>query len=569
MRVLGISSDLWLSSAALVEDGRVVAAAAEERFSRQKLSRAFPAGAIAWCLEHAGIGLGEVDRVAVPWNVGAHLRAASGRWTAVPRWRGEYLATIPAGLARLAGHPEIERVETRLAGPELDARVVYVDHHEAHAAAAFYLSPFERAAVLTVDGKGEEETATLGRAEGRSIEKLHAVHMPHSLGLFYGAFTQFLGFRPDSDEWKVMALASYGTPGTDLHEKVRAMVELRDDGGFELDLSYFTYYLHDNLRPFLYSPKLEEALGPARRRDSELGSAHHDLARAVQEVFEETCAHMLGHLHRRTGERDVVVAGGAAMNSVYNGRILRTTPFERAFVPSCPDDSGTSVGAALAVCFGEEPACERHEHRHNFWGPSFSDAEVRETIARYKLPARRLADPAGEAARRLADGQILGWFQGAMEFGQRALGHRSILADPRDTRAKDRVNLAVKYREAFRPFAPAVLAERAEEWFDLEPGVRVPFMEKVYPVREERRAAIPAVTHVDGSGRLQTVTREESPRFHELIRRFEEATGVPVVLNTSFNLNGEPIVCTPTDAIRTFYSCGLDALVLGDHLLEK
>ena len=546
----------------------MVAAAAEERFNRQKMSTVFPHQAIDYCLSAAGCDLEEIDRIAVPWNPGAHIRSASSRYTGTLRWRGEYLVNTPGALLRQLGSPEVTGVEELFYTEKGETRISFVNHHMAHAASAFFLSPFERAAILTVDGRGEDQTSTWCVGRGSQIEKLQAVDLPHSLGLMYGTFTQYLGFRPDSDEWKVMALASYAGGGNEYDPRVRGLVNLLDDGRFELDLSYFSYYLFDR-QPTMYTSKFVDMLGPPRARDAPIEQRHSDIAGALQRVFEETCTHMLNHLHTLTGESRVAVAGGSTMNSVYNAKIQDTTPFEQVFVPSCPDDSGVSIGAALYVYHRLLGGEERHHPEHNYWGPCYSSKEIEETLRKYQIPAKPHDDIALVAARLLSEGKLVGWFQGAMEFGQRALGNRSILGDPRDAGTKDRVNAAVKYREGFRPFAPAVLEEYANEYFELPQGVTVPFMEKVYPVRPSKRDLIPAVVHVDGTGRLQTVSKHTNPEFYNLIRHFAELTQVPVVLNTSFNLNGEPIVCSPTDAIRTFYSCGLDALVLGRWLVQK
>lgn len=569
MKILGVGADVLISSAAVIEDGRVVVAVAEERLNRQKMSRVFPDQAIAYCLRRANCKLDAIDHVAVAWNPGVHIRSASSRYTHTQRWRGEYLASIPGALLNHLGDSvEVDQVDEliRMAGG--NTRITFVNHHMAHGACAFYLSSFSKAAILTVDGRGERETTTWCVGQENQIEKLQAVYLPHSLGLMYGTFTQYLGFRPDSDEWKLMALASYGEEGNPYYPRTRALVNLLDDGRFEMDLSYFSYYLFDK-QPTMYTSKLQELLGPPRSSDDSIEQRHCDIAWALQRVFEETCTHMLVRLHAMTGESRLAVAGGAVMNSVYNGKISETTHFKEVFVPPCPDDTGVSVGAALYAYHCLLGGQKREAVEHNYWGPSYSTEEIEETLSKYKIRAERHNDIAHVTARLLTEGKLIGWFQGAMEFGQRALGNRSILADPRDARAKDQVNTAVKYRESFRPFAPAVLEECAHEYFELPKGVTVPFMEKVYPVRPGKRELIPAVVHVDRTGRLQTVSRRDNPRFYDLIRYFGELTGVPVVLNTSFNLNREPIVCSPTDAIRTFYSCGLDALVLDQYLVRK
>jgi carbamoyltransferase len=568
MKILGIGDDVWISSAALIEDGYVVAAAPEERFNRRKMSKVFPDRAIDFCLRQAGCGLDVVERIVVAWNPGAHIRSASSRYIGTPRWRGEYLVNVPGNILSQFGSPEVNGMAEHIHMTGRDTRIDFVNHHLAHAASAFFPSPFDKAAILTVDGRGEEETCTWSLAQDNQIKKLQAVYMPHSLGLMYGTFTEYLGFRPHSDEWKVMALAPYGKKGNAYYPRIRALVNLLDDGRFELDLSYFAYYFFDR-QPTMYTSKLTELLGPSRNRSDSIEQRHCDIAWTLQQVFEETFAHMLVRLHSLTGESRLAIAGGCAMNSVYNGKIAETSPFKEVFISSCPDDSGVSVGAALYGYHCLLGGQKRYVQEHNYWGPSYSTKEIEDTLRKYKIRAEYHNDIVREAARLLSKGKLMGWFQGAMEFGQRALGNRSILADPRDAHVKDLVNAAVKYRESFRPFAPAILEERAREYCELPPGVTVPFMEKVYPVRPDKRELIPAVVHVDGTARLQTVSRQTNPRFYDLIWYFGQLTGVPVLLNTSFNLNGEPIVCSPTDAIRTFYSCGLDALVLGDYLVLK
>jgi len=553
----------------LIEDGRIVAGAAEERFNRQKMSNAFPEQAIAYCLKEAGCTLDSIDHIAVAWNPGVHITSASRRFTRNMRWRGEYLSSVPAELLDLQDHPQVTGIEQIIHLSDSDTRVTFVDHHLSHAANAFLLSPFADAAILTADGRGEEETCTFCVGHDNRIEKLHSVNLPHSIGLLYGVITEFLGFRPHSDEWKVMALASYGKEkGNKYRSLVRSLIELYADGSFEMDLSYFTYYMFDN-KPTMYTSKLVELLGHARRRDDPIEQRHYDIAMAMQQVFEETFTHMLSRLHEETGLSNLAFSGGCVMNSVYNGKVLEVTPFDNVFISSCPDDSGVSIGAALYLYNCLEDRKERYTQDHNFYGPEYSSSEIEQTLKGFKIPYEYHEEIGKVGAELLANGTLLGWFQGKMEFGQRALGSRSILADPRDIRSKELVNLAVKYREAFRPFAPAILEEQAHSWFEMPAGERVPYMEKVYPVRPEKRDLIPAVVHVDGTGRLQTVSKESNPRFHSIIEEFNKLTGVPVILNTSFNLNGEPIVNNPVDAIRTFFSCGLDALFLDHFLIRK
>lgn len=570
MLVLGIASDLWISSAALVRDGAVVAAACEERFNRIKKYRGFPHKAVDYCLRQEGVTLEDLDLIVSGWNPLLHLEALHTRFSSTARWRAEYLYAIPNHVMQHARAFPTGPVEERFGS--LKAPLVHVDHQMAHAANAFYLSPFDEAAVLTADGRGERQTTLFALGNDTGLTTLNEVLYPHSLGLLYGLVTQYLGFRPDSDEWKVMALAAYADDVDDHYYNVlRDVVELRRDGTYRIDLSMCGYHQPDVYGGRFYTSDFEEAIGlPPRTPNEPLAQAHYRLSRALQQVFEETMNAALRALHAETDQDCVVLGGGCMMNSLYNGKIARQTPFKEVFISSCPDDSGISVGAALwgYYHYTESSQAQRPAHQHNYWGPSFDD-EVEETLKRYGLEGQHLPDPPRKAAELLAEGRLLGWYQGAMEFGHRALGNRSILGDPRDVSVKDAVNRAVKYRESFRPFAPAILAERASEFFEMEEGERVPFMEKVYPVRRNVRDQIPAVVHEDGTGRVQTVQRSDNSRFYDLIQHFAALTGVPIVLNTSFNLNGEPIVCTPTDAIRTFFSCGLDVLILGEHLIRK
>jgi carbamoyltransferase len=567
-KILGIAPDMWISSAALLVDGKVVAAAPEERFNRQKMSRAFPARAIEYCLSEAGCRLEDIDLIAIPWNPGSAIRSASSRYIQAPQWRGDYLYAFAAGILNMRGNPVVTGIEEIINSPQGDSRIVFIDHHQSHVASTYFASPFERAAVLTIDGRGEDESCTWNLAEGSKIEKLSATVWPHSLGLVYSTITEFLGFAPHTDEWKVMALAAYGKETSKYLSAMRGLVEMKENGDFEVDLSYFSYFLFDK-QPTLYCDKLVRLLGAPRQKDAPVEERHFDIAWALQKVFEDCVAYILEKLHAATGCNDLALAGGSAMNSVFNGKIADLSPFERVYVPPWPDDSGVSIGAALWAYHEKFENPIRVKQQGAYLGPSYDTQDIGELLKSYKLAAVHEDDIAVAVARLLADGKLVGWFQGRMEFGQRALGNRSILADPRDPETTNIVNKAVKFREAFRPFAPAILEEATEDYFELPTGTRVPFMEKVFPVNVEKRKEIPAVVFIDGSGRLQTVSKDTNPRFHRLISAFKDITGVPVVLNTSFNLNGEPIVCNPTDAIRTFHSCGLDALAMEDWLIVK
>ncbi len=567
MKILGICSDIFITSAVLIDDGKVVAGVAEERLLRQKMYRGFPMKAVRFCLKEAGCSLEDIDCIALGWNPGLHLKSSSLRFGSVVRWRGELLHSIPHALLSLSKTNDVDFVDQTLKQNGKEIKIIYVTHHQSHAANAFYISPFKDSAILTIDGRGEEDTAGFFVGRDNKIEELKLVKLPHSLGLFYGTFTDFLGFTPHSDEWKVMALAARHFEKNKYYEKVKKLITLLPDGTFELDLRYFSYYLGD--RDHWYSNKFVELFGQPRGDEDELTDDHYELAEALQLVSEEAVVHMLNWLHKETKMENIVVSGGFFMNSVFNGKILEKTKFKKVFISSCPDDSGTSLGAALYVYNHIYGNRKRQEQVHNYYGPQFSDEEIKKTLEKYKIPYSYVEDIENQTAQLIDKGSIVGWFQGRMEFGQRALGNRSILADPRDPKMKDKVNSAVKYREAFRPFAPSILEERVAEYFECDKGDRVPFMEKVFMIRAEKQKLIPAVTHIDGSGRLQTVNEEINPRYYKLISEFGKLSGIPIVLNTSFNLKGEAIVCTPTDALRTFFSCGLDALVLGNYLITK
>lgn len=566
MNVLGVCHDVLICAAALVRDGRVVSAIPEERLDRVKQSRIFPTLAIKKCIAMGGLALADVDEVAIAWNPGIDLETIPGGFL-TRRWRTEHLSQVPARFMQLLGTGAADEIS--ISGAAKDApRITFINHYDAHVGHAFFGSPFDEAAILILDGRAERQTSLLARGRGTKVEKLAEVKFPHSLGLFYGTITQMLGFKPDGDEWKVMALASYASGDNEFYGTLKELVTVHDDGTFEMALDHFEYMNFFDRR--MYSDKLAAKIGPPRKSHEPLGERHYAIAAAMQRVFEETVTKILHRLHARTGIDNVVVGGGCFMNSVYNGKITEQTPFKELYLGSAPDDSGTAVGAALWLDAQRTGKRSPTPILDNYWGPEWSDAECLDVVRRFRLPGVEVvSDPAARAADDLAGGKILGWFQGRMEFGQRALGNRSILLDPRRKDGKDVVNAAIKFRESFRPFAPAILLEKTPEWFECAPGTKVPFMERVLQFREGKRDVVPAVVHIDGSGRLQTVDKNSSPRYHALISAFEKLTGVPIVLNTSFNLNGEAIVCAPEDAIRTFYTCALDVLYLGNVRITK
>ncbi len=561
MKILGInhSND---AAAALVVDGRVIAASQEERFSRIKHDSSFPDKAIDFCLKMQGLKLADLDAVAFFWNPGIHAEAPSRRMTASIRHHLEFLYGVPSRLiARMGEHVKsIDQTVHLASGKKL--AIHYVTHHLCHAAAAFFTSPFEEAAILTADGYGERQSTTIYRGRGAALEELAEVDFPHSIGSLYAALTDYLGFRANSGEGKVMGLASYGHD-SEYVGKLRKLITL-SDRGFELDLSYFEYF-HE--RPHRYSDKLVALLGPPRPPEGAVDKRHEDISFALQTVTEEAMLH-LGRMARKlTGVKNLCVAGGVALNCVANGRLARETDFEKFFFYPAAGDTGTSVGAALVVEHILGGGQRSMEVASEYLGQGFTRDQVKAVLDRGQLRYQALKDPELTAARMIADGLIIAWFQGRAEFGPRALGNRSILADPRRKDMKDLLNATVKFREPFRPYAPSVLEEACGTYFGSD--VPSPYMLRAYPTRPEMIEVLPAITHVDGTARVQTVNRQQNPRYYRLIEAFGRITGVPCVLNTSFNIRGEPIINTVDEAIKCLMTTGLDALFVEDFLVVK
>jgi len=571
--ILGLNAFHGDAAAALVIDGELVAAAEEERFNRIKHVAGFPALAAAWCLRDAGLEPRALDHVAIGRdpraNLGPKVRQTTRRLRN-PRYVVERLRSM-----RSVTGTKDELARALSTPPDaLLAEFHRVEHHLAHAASAFFVSPFDEAAVLTLDGFGDFASALLAHGRGNRLEVLDRVTFPHSLGIYYTAITQWLGFPKYGDEGKVMGLAPYGDP--EVHrERMRELVRL--DGLFELDLDYFTHHVQGVDMTWaagsptigrIFSSRLEDAFGPAREPGSELAKHHEDVAAALQAVLEEAYLHLVREAHRRTGSANLCLAGGVALNAVANGRIRPETPFEEVYVQPAAGDSGIAVGAAYHVWNNELGRPRGFVMEHAYTGPHYSDDECAQALREAGLEPERLDDDAlfRTVAERIADGDVVGWFQGRMEFGPRALGNRSIVTDPRRHDMKDTLNARIKHRERFRPFAPSVLAEKAGEWY--EQDYTSPFMILVYKTRPEKRGEIPAVNHVDDTGRLQTVEERVAPRYHRLIAEFARLTGVPIVLNTSFNEN-EPIVMTPREAVETFLKTRMDVLVLGNNLVRR
>ena len=578
MHILGINAYHGNASAAILSDGRLIAAVEEERFNRVKYAAGFPAAAIRYCLEAAGITLAQVDHIAIPRNPWARLGTKLWYALKMPAFARERAKV----LARFVGIPEALGQAFDFSPDRIRARYHRVEHHQAHLASAFFVSPFDHAALLSADGLGDFASTMWGAGHGHRMDIHGAIAFPHSLGMYYTAVSQYLGFRKFGDEYKVMGLAAYGEPA--YLDEFRRMVRTNGGVGFRLGLDYFQHHRtgpemtwrEADKTPELgamFSGYMAQRLGPARDPGARVEKAQRDAAASLQARLEEVLFDMLRALHARTKQKAICLAGGVAFNCVANGKIFDETPFEQIFVQPAAGDAGLAVGAAFFVHHQILGHPRSFVMEHAYWGPGYTREQVRAAVAASRLRSEgmEISEPseemiAKEAAREIAAGKIVGWFQGRAEWGPRALGNRSIVADPRRADMKDILNARIKHREMFRPFAPSILAESTGGYF--EKSYPSPFMTQAYQVRPEKRAAIPAPTHVDGTGRLQTVTQETNPRYWRLIREFADLTGVPVVLNTSFNDN-EPIVCRPEEAIDCFLRTKMDVLVLGDVLVRK
>ena len=562
-----------------MRDGKLVAAAEEERFRRVKHWAGFPSKAIDYCLREAGLRLRDIDHVAFNQNSRANLLRKIA-YLVIKRPNPALVVRRLQNRQSRADLPSL--LERAYPGETLRAELHRVEHHLAHLSSAFHVSPFDRAVVASIDGFGDFSSAAWGTGAGCTISIEGRVFFPHSLGIFYQAITQYLGFPHYGDEYKVMGLAPYGMPA--YLNVMRNIVRLLPGGGFELDLQFFRHHRENvpyqwaNGSPTfgdLFSAVLEEVLGPRRNSSEPLDQRHRDIARSAQAMYEEAFFHLLEPIQKRSGLIDLALAGGCAMNSVANGKVRRMTPFRHVYVQAAAGDAGGAIGSAFAIwhklggerCFVMD---------HAFWGPAFDEREISKLLAEYQSGISAAGCKLDEihdevvlcrrTAAAIADGNVVGWFQGRMEWGPRALGNRSILCDPRRSDMKALLNAKIKRRKSFRPFAPSVLEEAVPEWF--EESDAVPFMMQVFQIRTEKRGLIPAVTHVDGSGRLQTVSRRTNPRYYRLIESYRDLTEVPMVLNTSFNEN-EPVVCDAKEALDCFLRTRMDVLVLGNTVLYR
>ena len=590
MNILGISAFYHDSAAALVRDGKIVAAAQEERFSRKKHDARFPINAVKYCLAEGGVESGQLDAVAFyDKPITKFNRILETYMSVAPRGLKSFMMAIPLWLREKLWIPLDVEIALEKAGVDSRAQMFFPEHHESHAASAFFPSPFQSAAILTVDGVGEWATSTIAHGKDNRVEILGELHFPHSLGLLYSAFTYFTGFRVNSGEYKLMGLAPYGQPK--YADAIRKnLIDLKEDGSFRLNMEYFGYMDGLTMTNDKFAALFD---GPARTAESEISQREMDLAASIQTVTEDIVLKMARHLRKTTGERNLCMAGGVALNCVANGRLLREGIFDDVWIQPAAGDAGGALGAALMVWHQVQNQPRKADGKRDsmqgaYLGPDFPDEAIEEFLQAKGYPAKKLS--AEEWAPYLADvmagENVIGLVQGRMEFGPRALGGRSIIGDPRSTKMQSIMNLKIKYRESFRPFAPSCLEERVSDYFELDRPS--PYMLLVAQVRKERcigqeasktmsirerinqvRSDIPSITHVDYSARVQTVSSETNPRYHALIKAFEAKTGYGVIVNTSFNVRGEPIVCTPEDAYRCFMRTEMDYLVLGSFVLDK
>ncbi|HLD27986.1 MAG TPA: carbamoyltransferase [Patescibacteria group bacterium] len=570
MYILGISCYYHDASATLIKDGQVVAAAEEERFTRKKHDSSFPINAVNFCLKYEGISIKEINHVGFyekpilkferilsqfietfPWGLKSFI-------SSMPSWINEKLRIIRIIKKKLGYQGEI----------------FFIEHHLAHAASAYLLSPYDESSIVTIDGVGEWSTTAYGIGRNNTIELKKEIRFPDSLGLLYSTVTAYLGFRVNNSEYKVMGLSAYGRrdkSANPYYQKLKQVIDIKDDGSYKLDMSYFVFH-YQNKMP---SKKMCHLLGgPIRRSESELKARHKDVAAAIQLIYEETLFKILSHVHQQTKIDNLVLAGGCGLNSVANGKILKNTPFKNIWIQPNSSDGGASMGVASYVYHNILDHDKNSTLSNAYLGPEFSDQEIKTFLDNNKINYYEFTDRQkliDKTAQLIYDNNVIGWFSGRMEWGPRALGARSILSNPTNKNMQEIINLKVKHREKFRPFAPVVCEDDASKYFDCDEPIPAPtdYMLMVYPIKEEYRSQLPAVTHVDGSGRLQTIRRGQNPLYYDLIKKFGELSGVPILINTSFNIRGEPIVCTPYDAYKCVMGTGIDYLIMGNFLIKR
>ncbi|MEK7483209.1 MAG: carbamoyltransferase [Planctomycetota bacterium] len=561
MYILGIACYYHDSAAALVKDGDLIAAAEEERFSRKKHDSGFPALAIQYCLKEAGISIDEVDYIG--FYEKPMIKFDRILMSALATWPLSYKSFCKAIPRWLSSRLHIRKeIQTQLGTTK---PILFGEHHLSHASAAFHVSPFDEAIILTLDGVGEWATTMYGYGKGIDIKIEKEIRFPHSLGLLYSAITSYLGFEVNDAEWKVMGLAPYGKPN--YIEQFRKVIDVKDDGSFRLDMNYFT---HDWSTSRMFNKRFEKLFGrPMREKEAELEDFHRDIAHSGQKIVEETIVKIAQSLYDKYQCPNLCIAGGVGLNSVANWKILKETPIKNIFIQPAAGDDGSAIGMAFFIYHSLLKQPRHFVMNHAYFGPSFTNEECEAFLQSKNISYKKLNEEEllKQAAQCIWNNEVIGWFQGRMEFGPRALGSRSILANPCNAEMKEIINLKIKFREKFRPFAPSILREEVQNWYHLEGDS--PFMLLVPKVREEKKDIIPAPTHIDGTGRVQTVTKEDNPLYYKLISRFKELSGVPIVVNTSFNVRGEPIVCTPADAYNCFKNTGIDSLFLQNCWITK
>ena len=553
------------SAASIIKNGVLIAAAREERFDRIKFSDSYPTKAVNYCLEVAGVELKELDHIVFAWNPGHEIEPQDT--AAAQRNHKNFLHYIPNNLLRHIGgdksNKKIEGIRQEIKFSEGNIDLSFLPHHACHAASTFFISPYDAAAILTLDAYGDDITSQFFIGEKNTIKSIGRTLYPHSLGQVYAAITQYLGYRANSDEWKVMGLAPYGE--IKYYKLFEDLIRFDDDlGELRVNLDFFMYFVW---HPRRYSEEFIKRFGPERYPDEDITQHHIDIAASFQRRVEDVVIDMCKYLHKKTGLETLCLAGGVSMNSKMNGRIALETPFKNFWIPSSSDDAGTSIGACFYYWNQILGNKRKFILENDYWGPEYTNEDIKKILDGNSLQYTYIENVEVEAAKSLAAGNVIGWHQGRMELGQRALGNRSILGDPRNPDMKNKINKLIKHREWYRPFAPSVLEEFQSIFFEGEVGS--PFMQLVFPIRPEMRDIIPAVTHIDGSGRVQTVSKKTNMRYWTLIDEFRKLTNVPMLLNTSFNDNDEPIVCSPKDAIRTFFGTGLEELYIGNYKITK
>ena len=560
MNILGISCLYHDAAACLLKDGKIAAAAEEERFTRKKHDNSFPINSINFCLKKGNIKINVVDYIAFYEKpIIKFDRILNSHLETFPKSFWTFFMTMPHFLNEKLKIPSIIRKKLKY-----DGEILFIEHHLAHAASAFLTSQFKKAAILTVDGVGEWATTAWGYGDGNKINLLKEIQFPHSLGLLYSTVTAYLGFKTNNDEYKIMGLASYGKPI--YLDKFKEIVDIKEDGSYHLDMDYFVYHYKLSMP----SKKFIEKFGPARSPNSQINQRHEDIAASLQAILEEILFKILNHVHKKIKSDNLCMAGGVALNSSANGKILKNTKFKKIFIQPASSDAGGSLGSAFYVYNTILGNKRNYFMDHAYLGPEFSTDEIRNYLKTNKINFKEFENDnelIEKTAKLIFENKIIGWFQGRMEWGPRALGNRSILANPCNPKMKDTLNRRVKHREDFRPFAPVVLSKDTKKYF--ETTHNDPFMLFVYPIRKDKQRLIPSVTHVDGTGRLQTIEMKQNPRYYKLINKFENFSGVPVLINTSFNIKGEPIVCTPEDAYKCMMGTGIDYLIMDKFLISK